>query len=345
MKSIARFKGTIYPDKSLSIGCVPRKKKRHEDARYAHELSQQEPLDLQGKIDFLTGASSIEGKFMSTSERSPLFIESPKSSRKPRGAYGQHGITGFGKKFVRNSAILLERKYGKRRLGFVTCTLPHFPEEIQRRINSVWGEIVRRFYQKIGRHLQKLGHDFEYVGVTEIQEKRYMRTGIPVPHLHFVYLCKGNKSDRYYMYICQIHRSWNHAVREGIAYSGYPLKYPEHSECGSVHAKVVKKSVAAYLGKYVSKGCEVLQSMKDNGWTEFPKQWWNADTKTKLLYKSALVHLDTHTCSHIFYNCAEMLAEGDFEYLHYIYVEVDGTDRCLGLYAKLSSRLYEVLKE
>lgn len=318
---------------------MPKKKLLAADRAYEHELRKEKEYDHQAYIDYLIGANSIEGKFCSTSE-APLFIESPKSSRSPRGSYGKHGITGFGKRFVRNSAILLERKYSKTRLGFVTCTLPTFPECIQRRINGVWGEIVRRFYQKIKRHLQKLDVPFQYIGVTEIQEKRYHTTGVPVPHLHFVYVCRKSISDRYYMYICQIHRAWNHAVREGIGYSGYPLKYPEHSDCGGVHAKVVKKSVAAYLGKYVSKGCKVIADMQENGWTEFPKQWWNADMQTKEMYKSALINVDQIACADIFYNAAEYLADGIFTYVHWIFIEFDGTDRCVGLYATLSDEIY-----
>lgn len=336
------FKGKLYPDRRITIGFNPQQKAKIADKRYDREQATQPETDYGNVVDWLTGVNNIGGEYQSTSE-APLFIEGAKSSRKPRGSYGSHGITKFGKCFVRNSAILLERKYGKSRLGFVTCTLPVFTESIQRRINSVWGEIVRRFYQKIKRHLKKLGVAFKYVGVTEIQEKRFRKYGLPVPHLHFVYVSKGSKNSRYYMYICQIHRAWNCAIREGIAYSGYPYKHPVFDDCGSVHAKVVKKSVAAYLGKYVSKGCNVLNAMKEAGWTEFPKQWWNADTSTKMLFKDSIVHLDTHICSALFYTLGYFLEEKLVTWATYVDVEIDGEERTMGLVATASPEFVAIL--
>lgn len=339
--SITQFSGTIYPDKTFSLGIVPRKKKRASEREYDRAYRANQPLYHSKHLeDWITGVNSVEGKFCSLSE-APLFIESPKSSRDSRGKYGKHGITGFGKKFVRNSALLLERKYTKKRLGFVTCTLPSYPAVLQERINGIWGEILRRFYQKVKRQLEKLSEPFIYVGVTEIQEKRYRRTGIPVPHLHFVYLCRGVVDNRYWLYICQLHRAWNEAVAEGIRLCGYPFPDDFRTGTGSVHAKRVKRSTAAYLGKYMSKGGKVLEDMANAGWTEFPSQWWNADMSTKKLYVSALIKPSQTELKALFYGCEHYLQEGLLTWMSFVDIEIEGVYCRMGLVGTMSRQMYD----
>lgn len=338
--NITQFSGTIYPDKTFSLGIVPRKKKGRSEKQYDRLYRVQEPTNYSNVTDWLLGSLNVGGKFCSTSE-APLFIESPKSSRARRGKYGRHGITRFGKKFVRNSSLLLERHYTKERLGFVTCTLPRFPAMLQKRINGVWGEIVRRFYQKIKRQLAKLSQPFIYVSVTEIQEKRYRDTGIPVPHLHFVYLCRGIVDKRYWLYVCQIHRAWNEAILEGISFAGYPFgKHPDIAT-GSVHAKRVKKSVSAYLGKYMTKGSKVIASMQKDGYTEFPRQWWNACMQMKKMFKESLIRLTQEQCKDLFYGCEQYIADNWLSYVAYVEVEIDGVLRTMGVVGTMFKHMYD----
>lgn len=337
------FTGRLYPDRSFSLGAVPRPKKREADKRYDRDLANQESSDLNAVIDWITGKNTIEGEFRSISEAPPLFIETPKSSPKKRGTYGKHGITGFGRKLVRNSSLLLERKFGKKRLGFVTCTCPSFPEGVQRRLNGVWGEVVRRFYQKLKRQLKKISQPFVYVGVTEIQEKRFASTGIPVPHLHFVYLSRSSKSKQYWLYVCQIHRAWNEALREGIALGGYPYTMSDLPGWGSVHCQTIRKSAASYLGKYISKGCKVLEAMKEQGWTEFPKQWWTASMQMKKIFKASIIHLERHICNDWFYNLGAWLQEKVIIRAAFVTATIGGEERTVGLVGSISSSAYALL--
>lgn len=339
MSSIT-FAGTLYPDKTFTLGATPKERIRREDSLYEHALEQQLEWDNNTKIDWLTGSTYVGGKFVSKDE-SPLFINCPKSSREIRGKYGSHGITSFGRKVVKNASMLLERRYGRRRLGFVTCTLPNLPEAIHKRLNGKWGELVRRFYQKLKRQLEKISKPFIYVGVTEIQEKRFRSSGIPAPHLHFVYLCRSSRNSRYWLYICQIHRAWNEALRETIALCGYPFTMSPLPGWGGVHAKTVRKSASAYLGKYISKGCKVLEEMKEAGWTEFPKQWWTACKACKKMFKDACVSLKDAECKAIFYNYEHYLHEGWLTRVGVVTIEINGEDRAIGLYGEMSSFMFD----
>lgn len=339
MASIA-FAGTLYPDKSFTLGAIPREKIRREDKQYEHDLEQQEEWDENAKIDWLVGTNSVGGKFVSKDE-SPLFINGLKSSREFRGNYGTHGITSFGRKFVKNGSLLLEQHFGRRRLGFVTCTIPSLPEELHKRLNGKWGEVVRRFFQKLKRQLAKISKPLIYISVSEIQEKRFHNSGIPAPHLHFVYVCRSSRNSRYWLYICQIHRAWNAAVREGIALCGYPFTMSPLPGWGSVHAKTVRKSAGAYLGKYVSKGCKVLQEMKEAGWVEFPKQWWSTCRFCRTLFKNSLVKLTDSECKAIFYNYEHYLHEGWLKRVAVVTVEIGGEARTIGLAGEMSREMFD----
>lgn len=335
------FTGTAYPDLSFSFGAVPRAKKRQIDKQYERSLATQEGVDYGALSDWYEGKTSVLGQSCSISDR-PLFIESPKSSRKLRGNYGKHGITRFGRKFVRNACLLLERKYGKERLGFVTCTLPSLPRGVHSRLNAVWGEVVRRFYQKLRRQLKKISKPFIYTGVTEIQEKRYQDSGIPAPHLHFVYLCRDSKHSRYWVYVCQIHRAWNEAVREGIGLCGYPHTMSPVPGWGSVHCKRVSKSAAAYLGKYMSKGGTVLKSMQEAGWVEFPRQWWTACLQCKKMFKDSLIRMDSHVCNALFYNLEYFLEENLVSWATWVEVPVHGCNRTIGMSGTFTPQGYSM---
>lgn len=337
------FRGKLYPSRKFSIGFCPKEKIKSEEKKYNKDYLSQEDTEHLGVIDWLTGSSSIEGEFCSTSE-APLFIKGSKSSREKRGSYGTYGITPFGRKVVENTSIILERRYGRKHLGFITCTLPNFPEELHRRLNGIWGEVVRRFYQKLKRQLEKISKPFIYVGVTEIQEKRYKRTGIPAPHLHFVYVCRSNRSSRYWLYVCQIHRAWNEAIREAIGSIGYPNTMSALPGWGSVHCKTVRKSAAGYLGKYISKGGKVLESMKENGWTEFPKQWWTASMQCKKMFKDSIIHLDSHMCNSFFYQLALYLHEGTITWASYVDVLIGDDYRTMGLVGVVSLEAYRLIQ-
>lgn len=274
----------------------------------------------------------------------PLLVKSLKSSRKPRKPYGQKGITTYGKRVVKNASLLLERKYGKGRLGFVTCSLPSFPEREHALLNGCWGEVVRRFYQKLKRQLEKVSQPFIYCGVTEIQEKRFKKHGIPAPHLHFVYLSRSNSRSRYWLYICQIHRAWNQAIQEGLVFAGSSFSMEDELAWGSVHAQRVKKSCAAYLGKYISKGCRVLESMIEKGWTEFPRQWWTACMQTKKMYKESLIKPNASMRSMLFYDAERLLELGLITYMRSVWIELGGTSYRVGLMGTLSKELYSFIK-
>ncbi len=80
--------------------------------------------------------------------------------------------------------------------------------------------------------------------------------------------------------------------------------------------------------------------MQENGWTEFPKQWWNADMETKKRFKDSIIHLDTHICSDFFFRLGDYLQEGLITWATYVCVEIEGATHEIGLVGTLSDQAY-----
>lgn len=188
----------------------------------------------------------------------------------PRAQRGSKGITKLGARTVRNAAFLLQKKYGRENLTFLTCTLPWLSETDEYEVGREWAEIVRIFNQSLGRLLAAAGLPKTYVGCTEIQMKRYMeRGGLPL-HLHIAF--PGRKRFKSWAISCdQLRAIWRNAVK---------ARCPQYEFCqwgASVEAQMVKKDVEGYLGKYLTKGVATLGALTedDPGLAEFlPRAWW-----------------------------------------------------------------------
>lgn len=348
--SVSKFVGYVYPDRTFSVGFCPRKKKRVEEKRYDrnHECQYDSYLQRESKygrteyesVRFFSGLS--EGDLTRVREES-LLVNCPKSSPKTRGGYGKHGITNYGRKFVSNTALLLQRKYGKHRLGFGTCTIPSGDKDVLRAIGRHWGDIVRRFYQKIRRKFKADSHEFIYVGVTEIQEKRFASSGMPVPHLHFVYVSKNSSREGYFMDVPFAYKAWNKAVNEVLVLQGYEGIMGRNGHTGSVKLESIRVSAAGYLGKYISKGCKVVKAMREQGFEEFPKQWWQACMHAKKMFKESIVCMDAKMAQDLFYRLEDYLHEGLVVWGNFVEIELGGKLFKVGCHGTFSEFAYKAI--
>ena len=196
---------------------------------------------------------------------------SDKKLRRPA-RYGLKGITTKGRRTVRNACYLLQRDYGDRHLTFSTVTLPDLSEEDMKVLHEGWHHIVELYRLKMRRKLKAAGLPGLLCGVTEIQEKRWQRSGAPVLHCHFVFV--GRRRGAGWAVSTQEHDVlWSEAIS---AVLGRPV--------GNVHAaaqlKRVDGSPDTYLGKYVSKGAASVAKVTESGLTSWlPRQWWNCSLR------------------------------------------------------------------
>jgi len=192
---------------------------------------------------------------------------SDKLKKRP-GRYGLKGITTKGRRTVRNACFLLLRDYGEKHLTFSTVTLPDLSGPDMEVLHENWHHLVELYRLKMGRALREVGLPGEIVGVTEIQEKRWKRSGAPVLHCHFVFV--GRKRGQGWAIATEKHDLlWSQAIETVL---GKPINNV-HAAC---QLKRVDGNPETYLGKYVSKGASVIEPILEGGLSQWlHRQWWN----------------------------------------------------------------------
>lgn len=182
--------------------------------------------------------------------------------------YGKRGITTYGARRVRNACYLIEAGLPKMCTVFSTCTVPTLPFESMRLIHERWSDVVEHFRRKLRRRLQEQGLSGDSVTVSEIQEKRYERTGLPILHIHTVF--GGRRRDGKPAISPEAHDAmWREALSLALGDDVGEVR----SAC---NLQWVKKSAEGYLGKYMTKGTKVVNRLIEEGFDGWlPKQWWS----------------------------------------------------------------------
>lgn len=199
---------------------------------------------------------------------------------------GLKGITSLGKRRVRNAAYMLTRENGKQRLTFATVTLPGLTGSQMSRVHKEWHRCIDFYRREVRRVLLSAGLTGEIVGVTEVQEKRYATTGLPVLHAHFVF-CGASRSGGWALTPTRHDFIWKKSIEHVLGEPIGALK----SAC---QLKSVTASAEAYLGKYISKGIKAVGAVVRNGFgTWLPKQWWNCSRSLTQRMDSAIARFES----------------------------------------------------
>jgi hypothetical protein len=156
----------------------------------------------------------------------------------------------------------------RRSLSFWTVTLPKPALKALAEVSDGVAAFQESLRQEIERLLRRRGLNPEVVGVAEIQPERLRRTGEFAPHWHLVF--RGRKTA-------------GHGWALNRAELDHLIALCLHRVCGcwfdcskAGNVQQVRKSVAAYLGKYMKKGlCPQAQHLLDSAPVNLiPKQWW-----------------------------------------------------------------------
>lgn len=221
-------------------------------------------------VNSLMGLSLLEN-FDKLIQQSSEQINPPE---KASSRYGRKGISRTGARVVRCSAHLMQQAAGRDNLTFATVTMPNMPRKTMRLAQKSWGKIVEAYRREIGRELKRKGLRGEIITVSEIQEKRYANSGLPVLHLHSLWV--GRKPGCHWVISPKLHDSiWERAVRRVIGNVGISFK-------SAANLQKVKSSASGYLGKYMTKGAAIVNKLVAEGFAEWlPKQWWNMTRSLK----------------------------------------------------------------
>lgn len=341
---VAQLSGKIYPDKTFSIGVVPSRKKRLDDDLYDKDI--EEAYDSYSETYSQYGRTKRRNvQFLANQPAKDRFIKGHESSRESK-KYGKTGITRYGKKSLSCFGAILQDRFDRSCLGFGTATVPNYSDEILLIVGSEWGQITRRFFQKLKRHCEKQGKQFVYFGCTEIQEKRYRTYGIPVPHLHFGYVCRSSKNSAWYFTSSTVRRFWQESLIESISRVG---AYPEDEDVcyrASIDLQIVKKSISAYMAKYVSKGVKIVGEIVERGFGKnLPSQWWFASMQMKKWLKESIIRMHQAMCASFFYGIESNVFGEQVTWWKYVEAEVaPGEYRIFGMVGRLHPDFYNTIK-
>ena len=204
---------------------------------------------------------------------------------------GGHGITRHGRRIVRQGAFLLEKETGKGDLSFLTCTLPGWSMEQCRAANLAWPEITRRFMQDMKRELTRRGAPTWVIGCTEIQPDRFRDTGQPWPHLHIVFT--GRTGRAWLIGKARANELWARCVMSVLPYARDEMRWATRIE-----PLKTKKSVAQYLGKYLSKGEDDVKRYRENDEAfPLPHAWHHCSHDLNRAIKSGMAKLAPTTAA------------------------------------------------
>lgn len=336
---------TIYPNGEFGVGQVPRPKKRRAESDYDKNIASGTPYTLQPRRHELEDGQVLQDTtdmFLQPSLKLGSSSESSQTPEKPKKRYGLKGITGYGKKNIRNIAYQIETSdsIGIPQMG--TLTIPKISLEGNRVLCQSWSDITRSFFQECRRAYKKYGMHFEYVSCTEIQEQRFHRHGDCGLHLHFIYKARRKPHSRDWV----IHDSWVRLVWKRLL-EGALRKAPQVSTKDldkvmsttiNYRREKIKKSAAAYMAKYLSKGSGIIDKVADVlGEDYLPRQWWSADSLSKERLKRACIKSRGDIARILVDICAVSVPELIIYAFPMTYCRDDGKDVCIGYFGRLTN--------
>ena len=211
-----------------------------------------------------------------TAPSKPLLI---KRSRR-----GSKGLTPKNKRDIRSASSLIERRYGRKRLAFLTATLPTTSLRHLALVATQADRVLDIAVKRLHRHLKSQGLPTDYVAVWELQERGAL-------HLHL--LCVGRHPwSGWAISTQQWDEIWRDAVSAVLGDESANLSW--RSAC---RIEQPRCSVARELSKYLSKGSKpqlehlktLLNNQLNNAGIQFtdlfPRSWVSISKPLKQLIK------------------------------------------------------------
>lgn len=335
----------VYPNGEFGIGRLPAKQKTAEDRRYdALEVEDWEfyvdgrPHELEDGTVLHDATDKIQlpaSKLGTVNELS-----------QPTQKYGKNGITNYGKRMVRNAGFLMEERFGKGVLQMGTLTIPSLDEPIMLVICSNWAQLQKRFFEKCKRRYAKYKRPWMYVSVTEIQPRRWNQYGECGLHIHF--LAPSYFLGLHGFYTLDdnwVRNAWRECISNLLS-AHFPDGFrDEMLVVPNYRREKVKKSAAAYLGKYMSKGSDICQEVcADLGEKWLPSQWWSLSSNLKRLIKNRIIHTTGHTAEMLMHLCKK---GSDIHLCYSAPVTIEsifGGERIIGYSGRLTEYGYDLIQ-
>ena len=197
-------------------------------------------------------------------------IPNSEKKLKTRSPRGLQGINNFQSNQIYEAVSFLERTVGKERFSLATITTPNLTGLQLRRLWSHHAGITSEIKRAIVRRLKKCPYVLsEVLIVTELQTKRFKRTGLPYLHLHVLFQGRGAG------------KQWviSHSDIQAIADRAFKrhlkgqLSNPRAFKAG-VDIESVQIGVAGYLSKKETKDKQTADNLIAAGFKDcIPSHW------------------------------------------------------------------------
>lgn len=336
---------TIYPNGEFGVGLIPPKKKTKQDSDYDSQIVDGiKYSEVSRKYEMEDGSILYDktDKYLEASNKLGIPYESSQNKKSEKKRTGLQGITGYGRRAIRNIAMQIERgpEIGIPQMG--TLTIPLLSREANMVICQNWGEVVRRFFQACRRVYAKSNIYFRYISATEIQEKRFKKYGDCGLHLHFVYKAVYDISNKKWLlqdnYVRKI---WKDILMQVLNKFGSSLELDKdklRNTSVNYRREKIEKSASAYMAKYLSKGTEIINDIIQALGEEFiPRQWWSSDALSKKVLKKSLIRSQTNIAS-LLVDICNIQDEFLLRYSSPVYMQSGtGQELCIGYAGMLSN--------
>lgn len=278
--STIAYSGSIWPNGRFGVSRIKKSKLEPFSSEYPHP--RQSLQECEERIQNYNN-------YLETGEPSPLGLSNVSKSHtdaKLKADRGSRGITSYGRYMVESGSFLLQQRYGKNRLSFLTLTVPNLSDSEMVAICENWSEILRVLMQRLSRFLERFDLPKEIIGVTEIQEIRSSEENRVCLHIHWVFV--GRHVRGAWVIPPKLIRSWWKELLSKF------ILMPQEVDWRAVERiESVRKDASSYLGKYMSKGSDSVRKLSENGQKfNHPKAWWNCTNALKALIKSRKVRLN-----------------------------------------------------
>jgi hypothetical protein len=244
---------------------------------------------------------------------------------------------------TRSACHVLQQYFGRKRLGFLTLTLPDHPDYLSVWVCH-WAEIVRKFNQELQRELERQGAPAHVIAVTEIQMERSKKTGYPVPHLHACYVAwdgktymkgaktkSGKRMPAYYITHGRMRAIFTRILANEVkAVAGIVPNLDEIDP--RIGTDSIQKSAEGYLGKYMSKGGKDVKQFldQDPDRTDLPTHWWHCSKELRAIVKGLVTELPPALLEALLTQMEDLKSLGIIQYARAITKEINGIERLLG---------------